>query len=131
MPDPIVAKRLGRTVEAIKSRRNNKGIPCYHPMRRWTKAEDRILLSCAHEQEAAQRLDRPVDAIQYRRKQLRTGAVGRRPRPWTPREIACLGKDSDVAVGRKLRRTFGAVHGKRIEMGILSHWARIRRRRGR
>jgi hypothetical protein len=123
-----VAKGLGRTVEAIKSRRQDKGIPCYHPMRRWTKAEDRILLSCAHEQEAAQRLDRPLHAVQYRRKQLRTGAVGRRSRPWTPREIACLGKGSDVVVGRQLRRTFSAVRGKRHEMGILSHWARIRRR---
>jgi hypothetical protein len=126
MPDPVLAKKIGRTTEAVKTFRKKRGIPPFNRQRRWTDREDRVLKKYSR-QEAVRRLQRPLHSIEYRLKQLNSNApLGDTSRRWSKKEITLLGQHSDMALARRLRRTRSAVTSKRRELKIHSHAADVR-----
>jgi hypothetical protein len=118
-PDAVLAKKLNRTTESIKSQRQNKDVPGNRTLHFWTPAEDEIVMSCSYK-EAARQLDLPQVAVETRRRALRADNVGRAPRAWTAEEIAMLGKYSDTELAQKLKRSRSTVIWKRREMEIHS-----------
>jgi hypothetical protein len=68
LPDDEVAARVGRTREAVRSRRRDLGIP--NPQsNRWSEEEDRLVRSLPA-REAATRTGRSLRAVYDRRREL-------------------------------------------------------------
>ena len=115
-PDEEVARRLGRSIIAVKARRWHLGITSSPP--RWTKEEDR-LLGRRPDAEVARRLGRSVAGVQGRR--LKLGLRSRPNRHWTKAEERLIGSGSDAEVARRLGRSRRAVEGHRLKLGLRQH----------
>lgn len=116
--DAALAKILGRTAGAIRSRRTALGIALSDPKNRpWTREEDRILGSVP-DRTAARLLGRSERAVQLRRQVVGKPGLQAAARRWTPEEDALLGKLDDREVARRVGRTLSNVQIRRHLKGI-------------
>jgi hypothetical protein len=117
-PDAAIARRLGRTVLAVASRRRELGRPTPNPdLRRWTKDELQRL-GTAPDSEIARRLNRSVAAVETQRLKLGLPCADPRVKPYTPAEDRLMGTMPDEQLARKLGRTFAAVQARRGKLGL-------------
>jgi hypothetical protein len=124
------APRVEKWRRALSRRRKKqfregtlKGLPNL----RFFTPEEIALLGTDTDRAVASALGRDVQTISWKRRKLRIPAVGRKRapgvphlRPFTPREIAFLGTDTDRAIAKRLRRNAGTVEQKRRALGIPS-----------
>ena len=66
MPDPELARRLGRTRSAVQLKRHRRGIRMFHYVPRW-KPEEVALLGKVSDEEVARRTGRSLVAIKAKR----------------------------------------------------------------
>jgi hypothetical protein len=84
--DAEIAKRIGRTVEAVRACRNALGIPPSGPLLgRWDPAELE-LLGTAPDYEIAKVLERKVSAVTQKRRKLHIPTFDSDFRKWTAEE---------------------------------------------
>jgi hypothetical protein len=122
--DMVIAKRIGRTLNAVTVKRVRLKVPAYSECvgcgRAWT-ANEISLLGTDHDQVVARKTGRSVDAITWKRLSLRirafSGFTGG-GRAWASHEIAKVGTDTDEAVAEVIGRTANAVMLRRTAMGI-------------
>jgi hypothetical protein len=116
--DEVIAGRMGRTAEAVRTRRRFLKIdlraPNYRP---WTAKEESIL-GTVPDYDAARMLGRPERGVQLRRQSLGIPAFSKAPRPWTVQEEALLGKVADREVARRTGRALATVQLRRHLRGI-------------
>jgi len=117
--DERVAQKLGRSREAIRSRRSALGIPIHHRAIPgvWTSEEERVL-GTAPDAVIARRLGRNERGVQLRRQQLGIPMVPQPKKPWAPRELKLLGTIPDRDAARKLGRSLQSVQIRRHLEGI-------------
>jgi hypothetical protein len=122
--DEAVAKRIGRTLSAVTSRRVALKVPAFSAWpgggRGWTD-EELALLGTMSDTELAGRLDRTPGAVAQKRQALGVPAhSGWRGggRAWTAEEEALLGTDRDSAVAARLGRSPNAVALRRKALGV-------------
>jgi len=113
-PDQVLARKFGRPVSAVRSRRWKKRIRLRMDWRR----EDDKILGTRTDHEVALLLGRSKTNVAWRRKQLGI-APKAKPRPWTPGEEALLGSKPDEELARRFGRTVLAVEARRIMLGRL------------
>lgn len=122
LPDAEVARRTGRTVNAVGEHRRDLGLAYYQtgPTRPWTPAEE-AWLGMDSDEVIAKKLGRSVIGVKLRR--ARKGIHLRHPknRPWTQREIKLLGTATDTEVAARLHRHPKSVQQKRAQLGIVPH----------
>ena len=117
--DATIAKKLGRTPDAIRTRRCALGIPLQHRIGpgEWTRDEEKVL-GTVSDAEAARILCRGERGVQLRRQSLGIAAFAQKHRPWTSREDALLGAMPDRALAKKLRRPLQSIQIRRHRKGI-------------
>jgi hypothetical protein len=123
MPDEELARRLGKSENAVRLQRERRGIP--NPSGpRWTEGE-LALLGTAPDGEVARQIGRTPMAVACKR--CEQGI----PRPvgwhWTDEQLALLGTAPDAEVAARIGKTPGAVCARRCRRGIPPF--RDRRRR--
>jgi DNA-binding CsgD family transcriptional regulator len=129
MSDQLLARRLKRTPESVKTRRAAKGIPICDPKKhRWT-ADDDKLLGLRPDAQVAMLLRITVESVKHRRHQLRISLPGQErtiavPKPWRAEDDAMLGTVSDQEIASRLGRSATSVKARRTRLGIASnrHW---------
>ena len=119
--DPRIAERLGRTVEAVRTRRCALGIPIHHHLgpKPWTPEEEK-LLGTKPDDEIARLLGRGARGVQIRRQSLGIPSFVQVHRPWTAREDALLGTIPDRELAKKLRRPLQTIQVRRHLKGIAN-----------
>jgi len=85
-----VARRLGRTLSAVKARRGKLGLPQIDPPFVWWKPAEDKLLGTAPDAEIARRLGRSMKSVTGRRLLLGIKCPNPR-RPWPSEELAPAG----------------------------------------
>jgi hypothetical protein len=111
-----VARRLGRTLTAVKARRGKLGLPQIDPPFEWWKPEEDNLLGTAPDAEIASRLGRSESSVKGRR--LVLGIKFPNPRrPWPPDELALLGTRPDAVLAKCFNRPESVVRSKRLQLG--------------
>ncbi len=129
MPDAKVAEKLGVTPNAIYQKRHKVGIAAFgkstkQKKHKWTAKQVKMLGRLTDAQVAQivgvssgavhqKRMVMGIDAPKERRR-------GRKPRRWTKRELAMLGKIPDPILARKLGIARNGIHEKRMQLGIPS-----------
>jgi len=122
------APRLKKWRKALSRRRKKqyadgtlKGLTNIRPF----TPDEIALLGTDTDLAVANALGRDVPTIQWKRRKLGIPAVGRKRapgvphiRPFSAREIALLGTDTDRAIAKRLRRNPGTVDEKRRKLGI-------------
>jgi len=115
--DEAIAKRIGRTREAVRDRRRLLGIPAFSGWagggRPWSKEED-TLLGTDTDEKIAKCLDRTRNAVSNRRESLGIKPFVKR---WTSAEDKLLGRMPDSKLAAKLGRSLAAVMHRRVAMG--------------
>ena len=126
LPDRKLAERAGVHPNTIHHERKRRGIPAFVQQReavRWTRDMIRKL-GTATDRSIAAELGIPIGCVSRKRRILGippySGRSGRQPRayPWSPEDLACLGKVSDRALARALGLSTGTVALKRQMLGI-------------
>ena len=121
MPDVEAAKRLGRTLVAVRLRRSRLGIPEYgQPARRhhsWT-SEELALLGTMPDRLVARELRRTLIAVTGRRGKLGIPAKIEGYHRWRPEDDALLGHRRDEDIARLLGITVLAVQRRRNALKI-------------
>ena len=128
MPDEELARRLGRTLLAIATRRLALGIVSFSRKsgsragiprgRLWTAKED-APLGKLPDSEISLRLGRTLSSVRARRKRLGLRDPSKR-KPWTAAEVKLLGTAFDVFIARRLGRSEGVVRAHRQKLGIAA-----------
>jgi len=114
MSDAEAGRKVGRSVTAVKSRRNLLGIPIWKSAHApWSAAQDK-LLGTMSDADLAHRFQRTEAAVRGRRETLHIPKFDRLHRPWTKAELALLGTMPDAALAQKLGRTEKAVCSQRV-----------------
>jgi hypothetical protein len=111
-PDAVLARKYGRSVSAVRSRRGKKRIRLRVD---WRPEDDRIL-GTRTDRQVAMLLGRSTNNVAWRRIKLGI-APKAKPRPWTPGEEALLGSKPDEQLARRFGRTVQAVEARRIMLG--------------
>jgi hypothetical protein len=119
--DLRIAERLGRTVEAVRTRRCALGIPIHHHLgaKPWSPEEVK-LLGTKPDDEIARLLGRGERGVQLHRQSLGIPAFVQVHRPWTAREDALLGIVPDRELAKKLRRPLQTIQIRRHLKGIAN-----------
>src|SRR5437867_4396705 len=95
MPDAEAAKRLGRTIVAIRVRRQRLNIPNFgQPFKRWTSAE-LALLGTMPDRLLARKLRRTRIAVTGKREQMGIPNLIEGYHRWRPEDDAILGQRPD------------------------------------
>jgi hypothetical protein len=117
--DSRIAKRLGRSPGAVRSRRCALGIPLQNRAvpGEWTRDEEK-LLGTKPDAEVARLLGRNERGVQLRRQSLGIPIHRQAHRPWKPNEDALLGTMPDRDLARKLRRPLQVIQIRRHLKGI-------------
>jgi hypothetical protein len=114
-PDPVVAKRLGRTVSAVAQRRVLLGIRSVS-LGRWTAEEDEMVRRLPAT-EAARLTGRGLNAVAQRRTTLRVPPPPRKSR-WTPELLAALADTDEAEIAARAGLALYTVQCKRRELGL-------------
>src|SRR5438876_4658211 len=102
MPDAEAAKRLGRTIVAIRVRRQRLNIPNFgQPFKRWTSAE-MALLGTMPDRVLARKLRRTRIAVTGKREQMGIPNLIEGYHRWRPEDDAILGQRPDEYIARLL-----------------------------
>jgi len=118
MSDPDLARRLGRSVRAIRLRRHQRGIPKFHSQRRpWTEAEEE-LLGTMPDRRFARKFKRSVRSVIVRRCEKNIGLVRRQMHRWTAADDQLLGARPDAQIALLLGLSQLAVSRHRQRLGI-------------
>jgi hypothetical protein len=119
--DPRIAERLGRSVDAVRSRRCALGIPIHHHLgsKPWTREEEK-LLGTKPDDEIARRIGRGARGVQIHRQSLGIPAFVQVHCPWSAREDALLGTMPDRDLAKKLRRPLQTIQVRRHLRGIAN-----------
>ena len=121
--DRALARKLGRTVKAIKARRQAKGV---FLVKEWRPEDDKIL-GTRPDQQVAMLLGRSEASIAWRRHKLGIPCF-HKFRRWTPEQLALLGQKPDEEVATLTGHPLSSVAIKRLELGrpkadpILTCW---------
>jgi len=99
IPDELLARKYGRTVEAVRARRHLRRIPL--PRREWRPEDDKIL-GTRPDAEIAERLGRVISAITYRRRQLGIISFQKTASSGLAEKLAGM---SDQQIARLLRKS--------------------------
>lgn len=126
--DEAIAKKLKRTVEAIRSQRRIRKIPAYSgwpgSAPGWTD-EELALLGTMPDAEVAVQINRTLGAVKQKRVALRilshSGFTVGGGRAWTEEEVALLGTDRDKVIAKKIGRTRAACAIQRSLRGIPAY----------
>jgi hypothetical protein len=121
IPDKKLAKRFGRSRNAVQAHRISIGLRKYRlKFRPWTEKEE-SLLGTATDAQIGAIIGREAATIAAHR-HLR--GIPRAPyvpyNGWTPKEDRFLGKLEDAEVARRLNRPLGGVRGRRRFLRIKS-----------
>jgi hypothetical protein len=108
--DEAVAARIGRTLDAVRLKRDRLRIP---PSRTWT-AEELALLGTAPDEVVARGIGRSVSDVGHQRRKLGILLL----RTWTPEQRALLGTLPDAELAAQIGRTEEAVTRQRCLQGI-------------
>jgi hypothetical protein len=129
-----IARRLGRSADAVDARRRLIGLAPRRRPREWSARQDALLLASRRAgvpaRVVAERLGLPLEAVRRRRRALApTRAASRR---WTRAEDerlrAWLAAGSSLGeLARQLGRSEGALRTRARERGLLPHAERRRR----
>jgi hypothetical protein len=123
MTDGEAARKTGRTISSIHSRRTRLGIPAVyvHPeaIRPWT-AEEIKLLGTMTDSKLARQLGRKKHQVLAKRLALKIPPFQHRcpSRLWKASEIKLLGRFIDSAVARKIGCPQYTARKKRLKLGI-------------
>jgi hypothetical protein len=123
MPDREAARKTGRTIKGIQSRRVLLGIPAVRvqpqPMRPWT-ADEIKLFGTMSDLQLARQLGREKHQVLKQRLALKIPSCHRRQprRSWKPAEIRLLGRYTDLAVAQRLGCPQNIVRIKRVKLGL-------------
>lgn len=128
VPVTEIARRLGRSQDAVDARRRALGVPARRPTpRRWSPEQDALLRASAEAgvpaAAVAQRLGLPLEAVRRRRRALLPSR--RRTRPYTVAEDEALreaiARDRPLrALAAELGRTEGALRVRAHTLGLLT-----------
>ena len=112
--DEEIARRINRTVTAVRARRNFLGIPAWNASysRPWTPAEE-ALLGVVPDRVLAKRMGRTFAAVQARRETKHLPPVNPERRRFTRQEDALLQSVSNWEAARKLGRSLQVVANRR------------------
>ena len=116
-PDRVVAKMLGRAVDAVRWERLARNIPCPIGARPWTPEED-WLLGSRSDNEIARLLGRTPGAVRARREKRRIPIAIPLRRPWVRGEEKLLGTRPDKEIAQLLKRHITTVGDRRRQLGI-------------
>ena len=119
-PDAEIARRLGRTPGAVRSRRNALGIDLRRTEGKpWTRAEER-LLGTESDAAIAKRLRRPERGVQLRRQGLGIPCFhcSTSAQPWTEEQDRLLGAIPDRDFALRFGRSLATVQHRRHVKGI-------------
>ena len=126
MSDADVSLKLGLPELLVRGHRERYKIPVFdRKLHAWTAADDK-LLGKVRDEELAKRFGVTVSSIKHRRTRLRVFTPRklrlpkRTQRPWTPEEIALLGKENDRVIAKRIGRWVHFVRWKREELGITT-----------
>jgi hypothetical protein len=111
-PDAVLARKFGRPVSTVRSRRRMKRIRL---KKDWRPEDDKIL-GTRKDSEVALLLGRSTTNVNWRRQKLGIPPKAK-PRPWTPEEEALLGSKPDKELALAFRRTEKAVEARRCQLG--------------
>ena len=114
MPDQELARRLGRTLFSIRSKRLLSGNHRYHW---WTEAEQKLLGKLT-DHNVARRTGHPVRGVQLKRQRCGILNPHSKWREWTVQEEALLGTGPDADVARLVHRRVSAVKARRQKSHI-------------
>ena len=119
-PDSAVARKIGRSLEAVSRMRKVQGIPALRARPKWTARED-ALLGKFPDRETARRLGRAYGSVRVRRLAL---GIAAKPEPstversWKRKELALFGKETDREIALKTGRSLRGVTKKRLALGV-------------
>jgi hypothetical protein len=124
MPDDELARRLGKSENAVRLQRERQGIP-NRSGHGWTE-EELALVGTLPDAEVGRRIGRTPIAVTCKRCDL--GIPHPKGWHWTAEHRALLGTAPDDQIAARIGKAPGAVCAKRCERGIPTF--RNRRRRG-
>ncbi|HEY6181086.1 MAG TPA: hypothetical protein VIW67_02510 [Terriglobales bacterium] len=119
--DSVIAERLGRSVDAVRSRRCSLGVPVHRHTgaQQWTPAEEK-LLGTKPDDEIAEILGRGARGVQIHRQNLGIPAFEKAYPPWLGSEDALLGTMPDRELAKQLRRPLQSIQVRRHLKGIVN-----------
>ena len=128
VPDPEVARRTGRSLDAINKRRNALGRPALKEGTRgartlfWSES-DKALIGKMPDTEVAKRTGRSLMAVRECRRMLKRKAVAKGPRGerayfWSAVEDAIVRALPAKEAVKKLNRSLGSIHTRRRALGV-------------
>jgi hypothetical protein len=104
MPDALLARRLKRSVETVRTRRAHKGIRVFNPQKHCWTAEDEKLLGLRPDAQVAMLLGVSEGTVRHRRNQLRISLPA--------------GLLEDQTLARRLGCTVKVVQARRAKLGV-------------
>ena len=110
--DRALARKFGRTVKAVKTRRRLKGVSL---VKEWRPEDDKIL-GTRPDRQVALLLGRLIENVAWRRRKLGIPCFYEH-RPWTPDQLELLGRKPDEEVATLTGHPLFAVEIKRRELG--------------
>lgn len=119
--DSAIAEKLGRSVDAVRSRRCALGIPVHEHTgsRPWTPAEEK-LLGTKPDDEIAATLGRGARGVQIHRQSLGIPAFVTVHHPWSAGEDELLGTMPDRELAKTLGRPLQTIQIRRHLKGIAN-----------
>jgi hypothetical protein len=125
--DRALARKLGRSVAAVKGRRHHKRIRFLKP---WRPEDDKIL-GTRPDSQIARLLGRPAYTVGWRRRKLGIPYRRYERRPWSREELELLGVIPDAEVARQTGHPLSTVMFKRQQLGkpkpdqVMDYWQKI------
>ena len=110
-------KKLGRTLNAIRCRREHAGLP---PVSRYVfwDAKKLSLVGKLHDEDLAKRTGHPVGSVAAKRRQLGLPMPHSKLRRWTAEEDALLGTERDEVIAASIGCLPSAVADRRRKLGV-------------
>ena len=131
-PDPEVAKRTGRSLDAVNKRRNSLGRAALTEGPRGARtlfwnATDKALIGVLPDPEVAKRTGRSLMAVREGRRKLGRKAVAKGPRGerdyfWGAEEDATLRAMPAKDAAKQLNRSIESIYRRRRVLGIAADW---------
>ena len=117
MPDLALVKKLGRTLNAIRFRREHAGLP---PVSRYVfwDAKKLSLVGKLRDEDVAKRTGHPVGSVAAKRRQLGLPMPHSKLRRWTAEEDALLGTERDAVIAGRIGCLPSAVADRRRKLGV-------------
>jgi hypothetical protein len=114
--DPVVARKIGRSLACVHARRRQLGIPRAPNPQLWT-AKELALFGTMPDSEIARRTGRGLPGVRMKRRTSGFGPCNPVWKPWKRAEMALLGKMMDEDVARRTGHPRMSVKVMRIKLG--------------